>query len=300
MANFYTYTSEGTMTLSRICQITGSSKSELFNINNQSYSSSETVSQYLQRLDLSGQKIPRNVEIRIPVSLTGGVNTRYSSGFNFTSLETTVDGKDTKYNVLRNHHNMMRPQDEPDMSDDIKQAHQRYKPKSVTWSPPGLTTGEDYSYVQVLLNGSPTGTMVLPVYPQEFTDSNSAGYSPVSILGRSVDYQVYQNSSRDVSFTLNLHEELCSSYTYIHTLVAFVESACYPGYSGGGGRVRVPELRVSIGSQFRIRGIVTSCSANWKPPIINGKLINCDLSIGVKETRGPYTSGEVAAMGGSR
>lgn len=160
--------------------------------------------------------------------------------------------------------------------------------------------GKDFNcYMYTMLNGSANSAWDLPVYPQEFSDNNSGNFSSVSLLGRSVDYQIYQGSSRDVSFTLQLHEELCQSdYNYIHRLVAQFESACYPGYSGG--IVQVPEIFVSIGNQFKIRGILTSCSANWKAPIINGKLVNCDLSISIKETSGPYTQGEVASKGGRR
>lgn len=159
--------------------------------------------------------------------------------------------------------------------------------------------GKDFNcYMYTLLNGVANSAWDIPVYPQEFSDSNSANFSSVSLLGRSVDYQIYQGSSRDVSFTLQLHEELCSDYNYIHRLVAQFESACYPGYSSG--IVKVPEIFISIGNQFKIRGILTSCSANWKAPIINSQLVNCDLSISIKETTGPYTQSEVASKGGRR
>lgn len=159
--------------------------------------------------------------------------------------------------------------------------------------------GKDFNcYMYTMLNGSANSAWDIPVYPNEFADSNSGNFSSVSLLGRSVDYQIYQSSSRDVSFTLQLHEELCNDYNYIHRLVAQFESACYPGYSGG--IVQVPEIFVSIGNQFKIRGILTSCSAAWKAPIINGRLINCDLSLSIKETAGPYTQSEVAGMGGRR
>lgn len=153
-------------------------------------------------------------------------------------------------------------------------------------------------FMYVLIDGSPQGAWNLPVYPNEFSDSNSASFSAQSLLGRSVDYQIYQGSGRDVSFTLQLHEELSSNYDYIHQLVAQFESACYPEYAGG--IVKVPEIYINIGSHFSCRGILTSCSAAWKAPIIDGRLVNCDLSIGIKETTGPYSRSQVAQMGGKR
>lgn len=276
MANFYTFMSDGRMTLSMICSTVGCNKSELITMNSQKYSEGMTVGQYLQSLDLSGDLVPKGLTFKIPVSLTGGVNTRYSSPKSLTSLLTTVDSTDTKYNVnTSNSHDLLRSR------------------------AANTTVGKDFNCsVYVLLNGANQGVWSIPVYPNEFSDNNGSNFNAQNLLGRSVDYQIYQGSSRDVSFTLQMHEELCSSYNYIHSLVAYIESACYPGYSGN--IVEVPEICFNIGSQFKIRGILTNCSANWKAPIINGKLVNCDLSVSVRETTGPFSQGQVASSGGWR
>lgn len=138
----------------------------------------------------------------------------------------------------------------------------------------------------------------LPVYPNEFSDSNSSRFSSVSIYGRSVDYQNYEGSDRSSSFTLQLHEELCSDYNYIHKLVSKFESACYPKYTNG--VVYPPEVAISIGKHFYIRGVLESVGASWKAPIIDGKLVNCDLSISIKETSGPYSNSDIISKGGLR
>lgn len=141
--------------------------------------------------------------------------------------------------------------------------------------------------------------MYLPVYPQEFSDTNSAQFTAEPVLGRSVDYQIYNGSSRSVSFTLQLHEEIVNGdYDYIHRLVSEIESANYPEYASG--KVKPPEIAFNIGSHFSIRGILESCSANWKAPIVDGRMVNCDLSLGIKETTGPYKMSKIAQFKGRR
>lgn len=142
-------------------------------------------------------------------------------------------------------------------------------------------------------------TWNLPTYPNEFSDNNNVTFSATDILGRSVAYQTYNSSSRSVSFTLQLHEELVPyNYDYIHELVAAIQSACYPDYQEG--IVHPPQVQFVIGNHFDIKGILTQCGASWKAPIIDGRLVNCDLSLGITETTGPYSMSQVRHMGGLR
>lgn len=290
MANYKVYTSTGLQTLSTICSINGCSKSSLITLNRQTYGNSyTTLGQYLQSLDLQGQMIPAGIGIRIPVPLTGGVNTQYSAHADLSALSTTITGSDTKYNATPLRNLAMKP-----TTSKTGNSHSILSGRAGNY-----TTGKDFNcFVSVLLNGLNQGAWSIPVYPQEFSDTNTPSFASQNLLGRSVDYQIYNGSSRSVSFVLNLHEELCTDYTYIHSLVAYIESAAYPGYSSG--IVQVPEIMFNIGSQFRTRGILESCTATWKAPIVNGKMVNCDLSIGVHETYGPYSQSQVKSMGGYR
>lgn len=297
--NYYYYTSDGKQTLSSICSQNSCDKSLLL-ILNQNVEYTKKITNYygeeeeitvplsgeLRAWDLSGSKIPANISIRIPESNSGGLETK-SSKYNTEE----VTRRSYSYNSFGNQHDSHRKGNYSYNS--FGSIHDNYKRGALS------SAGRDFNcYMYVLLNGSEHSVWNLPVYPQEFSDTNSAKFSSVSLLGRSVDYQIYQGSSRDVSFTLNLHEELCDDYNYIHDLVAQIQSACYPGY--GEGRVQVPEIFFSIGDQFKIRGILESCNAVWKTPIIDGRLINCDLSLGVKETTGPYSQSEISSFGGRR
>jgi len=279
------YTSDGRLTLNAICRQYKCSINEVIMINSQPYSYTtdyqgvrvvdKTVSTYLNDCNLKNKNIEKGLTIKLPYEITGGRETPSS-----------------KYETIEN---------------------ERLRALSGISVGQGRTGGSlaalasngghvDWStfncYVTVYANGGAVGTMSLPIYPNEFSDSNSGNFNSQNLLGRSVDYQIYQGSSRSFSVTLSMHEELCSDYNYIHRLVSFIESACYPGYAGT--VVQVPEIQIVIGSHINITGILTSTSASWKAPIIDGKLVNCDLSLSITETHGPFSMSEVAASQGRR
>lgn len=164
------------------------------------------------------------------------------------------------------------------------------------------TLYDSLSYVILYERNSPIGSMYLPVFPDEVTDSNGVNFSPTNILGRSVSYQTYSSSSRDVNFSLELHEEIVPqsypSYDYVRNLVAFIQSAEYPEYASG--QVNPYEIEFVIGTHIKIRGILKNCGATWKKPLIDGKLVHCVLNISVTETTGPYSSSEIRNVGAYR
>lgn len=166
------------------------------------------------------------------------------------------------------------------------------------------------SYFQRIEPGEKHTLAYLPVIPQEFSDSNSATWSSVSMMGRSVDYQIYSGSSRTVSFTLQLHQELYNDTVgtttdNIYNLVQLIESCNYPFYSSNNW-AGPPQVVFKIGEQFYIKGILESCTTNWKAPFDDkGRYMCCDLSVSVKETTGPYSALDIgqnagAGLGGYR
>lgn len=159
------------------------------------------------------------------------------------------------------------------------------------------------SFFYRIKDGVPQTPCQLPVIPEEFSESNSANFNSVSMMGRSVDYQIYEGSSRSVSFSLRLHEELyvstSSKYENIHNIVSLIESCCYPIYDRAAYNYAAPpEIAFQIGKQFYIRGILTNCSATWHTPIIDDQFVWCDLSIGITETTGPYSMDEISNNSG--
>lgn len=270
------YTTSYYDTLSGICNLMRCNVSDVIRMNpqwNEEYNSS--VSDLLIKSQTTGDRLPSGLRIKLPYGNTGARETQ-----------------DVTYDV----HRQMRPYSVTDVQGD-RGFHDVMRSRSYAAS--ATSTWRDFHCsMYTLVDGRVQYSRTLPVYPNEFSDNNSASFSSVGILGRSVDYQIYQGSSRDVSLVLNLHEELCEDTNYIHELVAIFESACYPQYVSG--IVKVPEICLIIGSHLKIRGILSSCSATWKAPIINGKLVNCDLSVSIKETTGPYSMSQVAAKGAYR
>lgn len=283
--NFSVYISDGTKTLSQICQELNLPIRQVIEVNSQSVSQIGSVRNYLSSLT-PGVKVLRGLEIKIPQKSSGGLDS--TSQLLIHSLET----RDEKYS----NPSYISPRDLAYRSTNKRSSVNL--PKN-----PGnssvINFGEFNCFFNIYEDGVSQGSWELPVYPQEFSDSNSAVFSSQSLFGRSVDYQVYQGSSRSVSFNLNLHEELVPhDLDYIHRIVARIQSSCYPGYSNG--TVKPPEISFVIGRQFKTRGILEGCSANWKSPMIDGKLVNCDLNISVKETTGPYSGQQVRSMRGYR
>lgn len=296
MANYFVYTTDGHETLSGICNTQLCSVSEVLRINTQPYDSTKSVSDLLVEIQKTpGSLLPSGLGIRIPYSNSGGlqyINNGSQSTHEDIGRLTSDDASDTT-----NYHQKLLQQAQSAV------AEPRYNYHSVLRSLSSSSVGNDSwknfnCYMYTLTNGAVKYQRSLPVYPNEFSDTNNSNFNAVSLLGRSVDYQIYNGSSRDVSFVLQMHEELCSNANYIHDLVAVIESACYPEY--GNGIVRVPEVCFVIGSHFKCRGILTSTSANWKAPIIDGKLVNCDLSVSIRETTGPYAMSQIASKGAYR
>lgn len=271
MSTKYTlYTSNGSETFAGICRINSVAAFDVIRIND-----SETANDLLD-FQMSGETIPAGYVFKVPVSNTGLIDSNRET---YETHEVLNGAGGTSYvSGFSGNHNSLRG-----------------------LGSESRTSWKDFNCsFYVLLNGvlCDAGVWSIPVYPQEFSDNNSANFNSQSILGRSVDYQIYHGSSRNVNLTLNLHNELCDDYDYIHELVAYFESACYPGYSSG--IVQAPEVCLNIGSQFKIRGILESCSVLWKAPIIDGKMVNCDVSMSIKETTGPYASYQIRSKGGRR
>lgn len=271
MASKYTlHVTNGSETLAGICRSNSVAAFDIIRIND------PLVSEVLLDHQSSGEPLPSGFVFKIPVSNTGLTDSN-SETYEVHEVIGQIKGVTLG---TRSRSNLGELVD--------------------TRGGPTHTERNFNCFFHVLLNGElcDSGIWPIPVYPQEFSDNNASNFSSQSILGRSVDYQIYTGSSRSVNLTLNLHDELCSDRDYIHKLVAYFEAACYPGYEFG--IVKVPEAVITIGNQFKIRGIMESCSAVWKAPMIDGKLVNCDVSLSIKETTGPYSSFQIRSLGGAR
>ena len=140
------------------------------------------------------------------------------------------------------------------------------------------------------------GGCIFPCFPESYSDTRTASFTPQTPLGRSEPFQIYQNSGpRQVSVSFRMHREMTQS-TAIGDCVAVVQSATYPT----GGDQIVPKATLQIGKNCLITGIIDNVSTNWSDTINTyGQYNIVELSFTVTECTGnPKTSGTVAGMGG--
>lgn len=169
----------------------------------------------------------------------------------------------------------------------------------------------------ISINGK---SMTFPCYPQSVSDSNTANYNPVSILGRSEPFQYYVNSGpRVVSVDFQMHCEMVDTSitglkqdNYVYNLVHFIESSCYPNY--GKNAIAAPRVKLHIANNIQITGIISSVSTKYDGPILDmgsynnsqGYISNpqysmVNISFSVTEVTGtPFSQSQIAELGGYR
>lgn len=160
--------------------------------------------------------------------------------------------------------------------------------------------------------------ILLPLYPEEIRDSQSARYSSSTPLMRSAPIQSYSDSSaRTIDISFSLHRELMTQINYrksnavleigddyIDTLVKHIQACAVPKYSAGDKMVDPPLVSLRIGDDIFIKGIISSGPVvSYGLPIIHidgkDKYARVTLSFGVTEVD-PYGADEVAKVGSFR
>ena len=256
--------------------------SELIEANKTNYDSEgHPISDMIKEYNLTNTEFPEGTKLNLPETTAGGLS------------EDSVQSK--YYEVIQ-----QISDDELGSEHATGRFSQNYlKSNLLGYAAKGNMDGA--GSFTILANGQGTNlSFPLPVYPQKFTDSNHITYSDISVLGRSVAYRVYNYSGRSCSFDLELHEDLFKSPGYLRQIVRIMQSACYPQYSSAGA-VAAPEVIITVGKQFKVRGVLSSdISVTWQAPIVEDNYTNCSLSISIDETTGPYSMSEISQMGGNR
>jgi len=124
--------------------------------------------------------------------------------------------------------------------------------------------------------------------PDDITESHSANFEPIDIMGRSSPIAVYSGGGgRTVDISLDIHEDYLKEYSNqmgkadIREFVAEVKALTYPRYQGG--VVIPPRVFIKIGEFFRMKAYCGSVSVSWKKPIRDGKYIVAGLSMNFTE-----------------
>lgn len=137
---------------------------------------------------------------------------------------------------------------------------------------------------------------IFPCYPEGYSDSHNANFTPQTPMGRSEPFQIYQNSGpRTVNVSFRMDREMTHT-TDIGDLVGLVQSACYPI---GNESTIVPRVTLVLGANCSITGVIPSVSTNWGETIIDNQYMVVTLDFSVVECTGnPKTAGVVAALRG--
>ena len=144
---------------------------------------------------------------------------------------------------------------------------------------------------EVFSHKLPTGSWlngISPIYPDSIQDSVDPRWSSQSILNRNGDlHSFYGSGNRKCSFSFTLHQEAYASEgktpdltTWKNTIndlrrgcIAFNKSS----------KVYPPIVVFKFGD-FKIKGVMTSCSFQWEKPISRDNMYQqCKVSVSVTE-----------------
>ena len=133
-------------------------------------------------------------------------------------------------------------------------------------------------------------TVYIPCYPDEISDATSINWSETGIIGRSSPIYAYNStSSREISFSFDVHQDMFNGSTEIDDMLTALRSAAYPNYEASG---LIPPIVSFRFGEFRTRGILNSITFVWKKPIRNRKYIYGTVTVSMKETPNNIFSGK--------
>ena len=177
---------------------------------------------------------------------------------------------------------------------------------------------DNYIYIYHLPNdtGDKMGQfVVLPTYPEQYTDSLQSTFQSESILARSAPIFAYSYSGpRTVGINISLHRDMMQQLNlgvsnldvelgddYVSSLVNKLQAVALPKYDYGNKMVNPPMVAVKFGNEFFIKGVVSGAiQVTGKLPLLpNGRYANVDINFSVSEVD-PYDAETVVNQGSLR
>lgn len=162
--------------------------------------------------------------------------------------------------------------------------------------------------------------VIIPEYPDSFTDSMSTTFNQTNALSRSAPVFSYAYSGpRQVTISLNLHRDMVNDLNltagntnlksnvmsqtddYVDDLIKELQSIALPRYNANNKAVIPPRIAVRFGNDLFITGVVSSgiqCTYE-KPILTNGKYAKVTITFNVFEYD-PYDAQTVATEGSFR
>ena len=157
--------------------------------------------------------------------------------------------------------------------------------------------------------------IVIPAYPENFTDSMSVEFNNETPLMRSAPIVSYSNSGpRQIRVSLQMHREMMYQINYgvsnakvelhddyVDELIKQIQAAVLPKYSASSKMVDPPLVAIRFGNEIFCKGVITgSVDVSYDVPILqNGKYASVGLEFTVQEVD-PYDAETVLQVGSYR
>jgi hypothetical protein len=105
------------------------------------------------------------------------------------------------------------------------------------------------------------------------TDTAAPNYEQIPVIGRSEGYMSYSGT---VNRTVSMELAFCASVDQMDDgtvdmaarAARWIQSLCYPSYSGGGIMYPPPFCRLFLGKWLSERGVITAAPIQYMPPFV--------------------------------
>jgi hypothetical protein len=157
--------------------------------------------------------------------------------------------------------------------------------------------------------------IIIPEYPEQFTDSINVEFSRETPLMRSAPIFSYSSSGpRELDVTIKMHREMMEQINYgvsnanvplhddyVDELIRQIQAVALPVYSASSKMVDPPMVAVRFGNDIFCKGVVTgSVAVTYDLPVLpNGKYAQVSLSFHMCEVD-PYDALTVQKVGSFR
>jgi hypothetical protein len=157
--------------------------------------------------------------------------------------------------------------------------------------------------------------IVIPAYPQQFSDSMDAQFSTETPIMRSAPIFSYSSSGpRTIDVNISMHREMMKQINYgvsnakvtltddyVDLLIKQIQAAALPTYSTSSKMVDPPMVAIRFGNEIFCKGVVQgSVTVTYELPVLqNGKYAQVSLGFTVKEID-PYDANTVQRVGSFR
>lgn len=157
--------------------------------------------------------------------------------------------------------------------------------------------------------------IIIPAYPESFSDSLGVQFSPETPLMRSAPIFSYSSSGpRQIRVELKMHREMMYQINYgvsnanvnlnddyVDTLIKEIQAAVLPTYSTANKMVDPPLVAIRFGNDIFCKGVITGdVQTTYDLPVLqNGKYAQVGFAFTMLEVD-PYDANIVSKVGSFR